>query len=300
MSSPLPAIDALGTRFRIEIFDDADQNRLDATSLSIKATLLLFESNYSRFRPDSYVSILNTTGILHSPTAEFLDLLQYGLQAYDRTDQVFNIMIGATLVARGYDSSYSFTASPHTDTIPNPHDVLTLQNNRITLSHGQIDLGGLGKGYVIDRIAEHLRQDCGFDYFLINGGGDMYGTSDQGEAITLFLEHPLETTTYLATTTIKNQGFAASSLHKRTWKSGGLTYTHIINTVESGTTDSRPDATFITALSAVDADIFATVALIMPPQSLATLTEREALGVATYTHRTQHLETNILFPVDVS
>ena len=300
MGTHLPAIDALGTRFRIEVFDDIPQNRLEAAHSSVKAILSQFENQYSRFRPDSYVSQLNTTGHLQSPAVEFLTLLRYGLDAYDRTDGVFNIMIGAKLVAQGYDQTYSFIATPHTNVIPNPHDMLVLTTDHITLSHGQLDLGGLGKGYVIDMIAKYLKHEFGFKYFLVNGGGDMYGTSDHDTPITLYLEHPLDTGTYLATTTIENRGFAASSPHKRTWTSGTKTYTHIIDTVKSIPETNQLDATFITAATAVDADMFATVGLIMSPESFAVIAARESLGMATYTHRGGFLEANSRFPVDVS
>lgn len=300
MGTHLPAIDALGTCFRIEVFDDVPQNHLEAAQSSVEVILSQFENQYSRFRTDSYLSQLNTTGHLQSPSFELLALLRYGLDAYDRTDGVFNIMIGATLIAQGYNNTYSFTALPHTDIIPDPHDVLILTADRITLSHGQIDLGGLGKGYVIDMVAKYLKHECGFKYFLVNGGGDMYGTSDHDTPITLYLEHPLDTGTYLATTTIQNQGFAASSPHKRTWTSGTKTYTHIIDTVKSIPETNQLDATFITAATAVDADMFATVGLIMSPESFAVIAARESLGMATYTHRGGFLEANSRFPVDVS
>ena len=300
MSHLLPTISALGTTWWIEIFDESTPDRLDTAHTSVQALLFKFEIRYSRFRADSNVSILNHTGLLLAPEPEFLELLHYGLAAYDRTEGIFNLMVGATLVASGYDSSYSFTAKPHTDTIPNPHQVLSLSPDQIALSAGMIDLGGYGKGYAIDVVAKYLREELGFKFFLVNGGGDMFGTSNHGESITLYLEHPLATKTYLATTTIFEQGFAASSPHKRAWKSSGKDYTHIIDTHKSKNIGDKPDAIFITAPSAVDADMFATTALIMSLADFTFIANRELLGVASYTDQTKRLEANERFRVDAS
>lgn len=282
MSVTLPTIGALGTSWWIEIFDDSNENRRHVIHDDCAAFLRNFEERYSRFKPASYISRLNAERTLTSPDPELITLLTFGCAQYKRTHGIFNIMVGSKLVESGYDATYSFTPSPSATPLQSPLAALRITTELITLEQGLVDLGGFGKGYAIDALAQLLKNKHQVSFFLINGGGDMYGTSNHGAPIEIYLEHPTTPNTYLATTTIWNQGFAASSLHKRAWESAGTTYTHIIDTTDSPRTN-RPDATFIKATTACTADIFATVALIAQPEDMNDFAENEALGVASFT-----------------
>ncbi len=296
MSHVLPTISALGTSWWIEIFDELPTERYTVIHDDCVAFLRRFETRYSRFKPDSLLSQLNTTGRFTNPDAEFQDMLTFGMAQYARTDGVFNIMVGEALVKTGYDAAYSFTATGTPAPIPNPNEVITVTPYEITLTVGTIDFGGFGKGYAIDHLVELLRTKHGIQYFLINGGGDMYATSDYDTPITIYLEHPTELNSYLEATTLQNQGFAASSPHKRSWKYAGKTYSHIVRTnpgVAALTTP--PDATFIKAQNTCDADIFATVALLITPTHLDKFADQEQLGVACFTAAENILTSNPAF-----
>ena len=271
--------EAIGTHFWIEISDEISDEQLAATKARSELLCSTFNQNYSRFRPDSQVSILNRERRLESPTEECRVLLQYGKELYLRSEGLFNPLVGHILEARGYDADYSFKAKDGADapSLCNPLTDLMISKNEITLTCGSLDLGGYGKGYLIDHIAEDFLTH-GIKHFLINGGGDMYGTSMRdGEAITIYLEHPTETSQYLMETTILNQGFAASSPFKRQWSDKERLYTHII--AES---EVPKLATFVKANNALDADAFATVALLLPEERLSTLASAENLALARF------------------
>ena len=283
MAQLLP-IDALGTQFWIEIWDDVPQATLDSVRDRVECLLFEFEQNYSRFKPDSYISRLNRDQVIHNPTSGFVNILEQGLAYFDMTGGILNMMVGEKLVASGYDADYSFQATNKPIEIPNPHDAITISANNITRHSGQIDIGGFGKGIAIDKVVLLLQTEFGLQYFLINGGGDMFGTSEHGHPITLYLEHPTQPQTYLGTTTIMNQGFAASSPHKRTWVHADTTYHHIIDTTPGSIqSHNKPDASFIIGNSATQADVFATVALLIDNRVLLQFAEKYELGVATFT-----------------
>jgi FAD:protein FMN transferase len=277
----LAPINALGTQFLIEIWDELGEATLEAARDRLEFLLSQFEHNYSRFKPDSCISLLNQQRVIENPTPEFVALLQQGIEFYDATGSILNLMIGEKIVAIGYDADYSFTPKVTPTVIPNPHEVLTITPEKITLTDGLIDIGGYGKGVAIDLLATTLQSEFKLQYFLVNGGGDIFGTSDHGTPITIYLEHPTEAETYLGTTTILNQGFAASSPHKRTWVHAGTVYNHIIDTVNSPSSAST-DASFIVAKSAVVADVFATVALLATPTQMDEFAKQQSLAVATF------------------
>ncbi len=277
--------EALGTRFYIEICDEVTPPTLADIIHDAGLFLSQFEAHYSRFLPDSLVSILNRERFLSHPDSEFIALLEYGQNLTKRTQGLFNMLLGKTLEARGYDSNYSFIpkdTKQENFAVPNPLTDLKIDSTTIHLANGNLDLGGFGKGYVIDLLTIYLKITHNLKYFLINGGGDMYATSNYGAPFTIYLEHPLETQTYLGTTEILNQGFAASSPHKRSWVHNGATYNHIIDTKPNYTNSKLCDASFIIARNCVEADAFATIALLVSEKELRDLAEENQLAYTTF------------------
>jgi len=190
------------------------------------------------------------------------------------------MLIGHTLEARGYGSSHYTQQKPYSDIAGNPVTEVAIDDNTVTLlGHTNIDIGGFGKGWMIDKLTTIFKEQFGLEQFLINGGGDMYATHHNGQSIEIFLEDPTKTNTILARTTIKNQGFASSSPHKRTWHTtagdtGTKQHTHIVSDVLQ-----LKDATYITANTAVDADVFATTFLQLDHQAMHKMANREKITI---------------------
>jgi FAD:protein FMN transferase len=271
--------EAIGTHWWIEIFDNITDEELETTKRRFELLSSEFNQKYSRFKSDSFVGILNRERRIETPSEEFCKLLSYGKQLSLRSGTLFNFLSGHILEARGYDADYSFEAKTDADTyqLCNPLTDLTITKDEIILTCGNVDVGGYGKGWLIDMFANDLKNH-NIPHFLINGGGDMYATSDaQGNGVLIYLEHPTETTTYLMETTIFHQGFAASSPFKRSWKSSEKIYDHVVT---KG--DTPQIASFVKASTAVDADAFATVAMLLPEASLPDLAIHERLAIARF------------------
>ncbi len=276
--------EALGTHWWIEIFDPLSDEQLHMVHDHMELFARAFNDAYSRFLPESLVSRLNRERTFVNPPLDFVTLLQTGQSLYTRTDGACNMLVGHILESRGYDATYSFIPSAEDVTgICNPLTDLSVTVECLTLTCGNIDLGGFGKGYLIDRMHETLR-GLGVEYFLINGGGDMYATSNCGEPVQIFLEHPLDSSLYIATTTLLNQGFAASSPFKRQWRSGGTIYTHIV-----GGESENLFASFTKARNATDADAFTKSCLLFSEEMLSVIKAREGVAFARFNHHTNEL-----------
>jgi len=246
----LPPIKALGTMWHIEVFDAVcNQEKLhtDCTKW-----LCEYEARYSRFLAHSWLSTLNKEKAFHSPDQQFIDLLQQSLEYYEKTNGIFNIAIGEKLVNAGYDATYSFTSGKQEIVVPELPKVLTVTNKKITLSGGQLDLGGIGKGYAIDALANYLQAEHGLSYFLINGGGDMYATSDNEQPIKIELAHPHDNTLSIGNLELHNSGFASSSPNLRAWLDSktGVTQNHLLTAGQK--------TSYIVSSSATEADVWAT------------------------------------------
>ncbi len=282
-------LSALGTGWWIELFDEGSQERREFLEEEIATLLRSIEARFSRFKTDSLVGILNRERSIRTSDEDLITLVGLGRDMYRKTKGRFNILIGDALVARGYDQDYSLTAQERDITIGNPLTDIEYENGEWQLTAGLLDLGGIGKGWAIDQVAGLLQRE-GVVEFLINGGGDMYGTTERGEPITLFLEHPTEPDTYLGTTIIMNQGFAASSSHKRRWQTKAGATSHIVGDQE------LVDASFVIAHDAVTADMFATTALLLPESEFVTLAGSQQIAYGLYTLNTGRFDSTPNFP----
>lgn len=163
----------------------------------------------------------------------------------------FNLFIKDALIRKGYGVG----ASPQSEEQSKESDFI-ITENEITLTGTQsIDLGGIGKGYLIDIIANIVRDTYHVEQFLINGGGDMYGTHDNGNAIVVYLQHPKDREMIIGSLAIKNQSFCSSSSYVRTWVKNGETKNHFV--AEGG--NEVWAASFVVGDTATVCDMLATV-----------------------------------------
>jgi len=262
VSNTLKPIHNLGTTWFIEIFDSITPKTLYDAEMRTESFLSSYNAAYSRFLSNSLITRLNTERTLHNPPDVLIDIIRIGQTWFQKTKGVFNILIEEELVRRGYDSNYSFKEKTTNKplTFADPLTDITLTSTSITLSRGRVDLGGYGKGYAIDRVADIL-QSIGVRYFLINGGGDIYATTDNGKPITIYLEHPTKEGVFLGETTLAHEAFASSSPYTRQWRGVTTTQNHLVQT-----NHATPDviASYVKANSAVEADILATTAALSP------------------------------------
>jgi thiamine biosynthesis lipoprotein len=98
-------------------------------------------------------------------------VLRFARQVSAASDGVFDVTVGDVLVRHGF-----LPASPTEDPRPREatwSDLFVLPGNRVWWRRpGRIDLGGIAKGYAVDRAIETL-QGHGVRGGLVNAGGDL-------------------------------------------------------------------------------------------------------------------------------
>ncbi len=179
---------------------------------------------------------------------------------YTPSMRKFTPLIGNTISDLGYDKEYSLT--PKEKIRPTPDFLETLRiidETHIELREETlIDLGGLGKGYFVDRIAEYLCEE-GVEEFLVNGSGDIAYQRRQG-VIRAGLEDPEDHSKVIGLVELTGKGaFCASSGSRRVWGK----YHHTIDP-DTHTSPTEIRATWVQAESAVLADALATCLFLIP------------------------------------
>jgi thiamine biosynthesis lipoprotein len=204
--------EGLGTKWKVcvdEVFSTEFKQ-------AIKKKADRFEQIYSRFIESSTLCQLNKNK--QNPievSAELINMLELGLRLEKLTESNFSLNIGSLMEAYGYDSSYSFKTDEKK--IKNYQKGKFWLKNKWLYRKGDVclDLGGIGKGYLVDKMASYLDK-LGVRYYLISAGGDIFATSKRdGGAWRVAIEHPMETDKAVGVVELKNQALASSSAERR-------------------------------------------------------------------------------------
>lgn len=212
--------DGLGTHWQILI--NQEEIPFDLFSL-VKEMVAQFEQQYSRFLPESEVGLIGRSKKMKlTVSPDLANMLRFGLVLNKLTDGAFDLNIAAMLEDYGYDSDYSFVKKEPTDHLGDFE-----LSGKILIKRGMVklDLGAVGKGYLIDLIAKFLQQK-GITSFLINGGGDIYATTKaDDQPWQAAIEHPAYPDRAVGIVELRNQALATSSPQKRKYRD----FHHILN-----------------------------------------------------------------------
>ena len=136
----------------------------------------------------------------------------------------------------------------------------------------KLDLGGIAKGYVVDRMIRIL-EESGVSAGLINAGGDIYtfGKKPGGNDWIIALRHPRMNKT-IVLDTISLPAVATSGDYERYFINDGVRYHHILDPSKGYPARGCISATVWTN-TAMDADILATAIFVLGPQKGLKLAE---------------------------
>jgi thiamine biosynthesis lipoprotein len=128
---------------------------------------------------------------------------------------------------------------------------------------GAIDLGGIAKGWLADRLAERLGANV-----LVNFCGDLYarGGGESGEGWPVGFGDK--------TLLLKDLGAATSGTRKRAWPGGH----HLIDPRTGRPAESDLSEVSVLASTATDAEIYAKVALLLGSRDAPTWLEPRSPG----------------------
>jgi thiamine biosynthesis lipoprotein len=250
----------------------------DDILLDVQYLFASFEKRLSRFYPASELSKLNNEqqeSIPVSPTLQ--NAIEVALWAAETTGGLYDPTILTNLEKAGYDRSFEkitqtvpLSASAPRPCAPTPLHPFSFRSVHLNRAIGvihkpvdlRLDLGGMGKGWTVDRAADRLQ---GLGPFLINAGGDIFAYhSPLGQAgWEVDLIHPQKPDLFMAKLRLHHQALATSTIAKRRWQHNGQMMHHLIDP-RTGL-PAQTDALSVTVVTdrTVTAEIYAKVALIL-------------------------------------
>ena len=204
--------EAIGTQWTIDTHDPLT----DGERAAVLALIEDFDREWSRFREDSTVSALASGGSRALPAdADAMFAVYDDLGA--ATDGAVNPLVGVSLEALGYDTSYSLRPG---DPISAPRDwrrVVSTGAGALTVSQpALIDVGAIGKGRLVDLVLEYL-EDARPGSLTVDAGGDIR-CSHTHERIGL--EHPYDPTRIIGFVHLADAALCASATNRLAWGDG--------------------------------------------------------------------------------
>jgi len=231
------------------------------------------EARFSRYRQDNIVHRINTSaGQPVEVDDETALLLDYADRCHALSEGRFDITSGVLRRVWRFDGS---------DRLPEPAAIAALlpligwdkvlwQRPRLTLPAGmEIDFGGIGKEYAVDRSALLLQAETRSS-FLINYGGDLFasGARHNGRGWQVGLDDPSGTGQgSVGGLEIKRGGVATSGDARRFLLRSGIRYGHILDPRTGWPVPDAPRSVTVVAATCLEAGMLSTFAMLMGKQA---------------------------------
>lgn len=267
---------AMNTDVIALVVAETSQSAVATAALArVEALFAKVEAALSRFRPTSELSTLNrSAGQRFAASPLLFEAVDRAVRAARETAGVFDPTVLGALVAAGYDRSFELLATSSAAAAPSPRPSagtwreieLDRRHQTIRLPAGcGIDLGGIGKGWTVDRATELL---SGFAGFAIDAGGDIFagGTQKDGSPWSVGVADPDHPERDLLSFVVRDAAVATSSTARRRWQQAGRPQHHLIDPRTGQPAQSGVVSATVLAESVARAEVLAKVALILGPE----------------------------------
>jgi thiamine biosynthesis lipoprotein len=266
-----------------EVLSDTD-DRDEALALLDEARdeALRIERKFSRYREDGVVHAIHAAeGAPVEVDDETAQLIDYAALCHEESGGRFDITSGVLRRAWTFDGGSRVPTQQTIDALLPlvGWQRVTWERPRLTLPQGmEIDLGGIGKEYAVDRAAARMaaRTRCAF---LVNFGGDLYASGPQrgGRPWIVGVDDPERTGRAVTHRIDLPVGGLATSGDARRWvMHRGQRLGHILDPRTGWPVAGAPRAVTVLAPTCLEAGTLATFAILCGPEARHFL---EAQGV---------------------
>jgi thiamine biosynthesis lipoprotein len=262
----------MGTRCVVELWaaDVADGERAIA---AVFADMRQVDSMMSTYKPESELSKVNAEGAQHpvAVSPELYDVIAVSMQYSALSKGVFDV----TYASVGYLYDYRRHVHPDDAAIraalpgidyrnvlldPKAHTVAFEKPGM------RIDLGGIAKGFAVDRGIGILKAR-GFGRAMVNAGGDSRIIGDRfGKPWVIGIRDPDNRDKVVMRIPLTDTAFSTSGDYERFFDEGGVRYHHIIDPKTGKSPHSVRSATII-ASSATRTDGLSKTVFILGPKA---------------------------------
>lgn len=292
MQAPKPApprlvsigIPSMGSELRLSVWT-ADESAAQAASEAISKELLRLENAMSTWKESSEIQQLNAAAGKNAVpvSAEIRDLLRTAREISEWTHGKFDVTWGAMSGLWKFDYQNQDGSIPDAGEIERRRKLIDYRELDIDEKAGTAflrregmiaNLGGIGKGYAVDRARDMLLQR-GFHDFMIQFGGDMYVAGKVNDhPWRLGIQDPRGAADKIfASLELSDSTFSTSGDYERFFIKDGRRYHHILDPTTGQPTEDSRSVTIVTK-NATIADGLSTGVFILGPEAGMALIEK--------------------------
>ena len=244
------------------------------------------ERKLSRTIAASDIAKINEAGGEWTPVSnDTLELIQKGIEYSELSDGDFDITVGGITELWDFHAAEGKEKLPDADALKKAAEhidyrKIEIDGDKVRLKdpESKIDLGGIAKGYIGDKMAE-LLESSGISSAIINLGGNVIciGGKSEEEDFVIGVEAPFsDRTEIVGKVNSRDKTLVTSGIYERKMKIGGKVYHHILNSKTGWPVETDLDAVTLIADKGRSADIDAlsTICLIKGGEEGVALIEK--------------------------
>ena len=262
---------AMAAENEVQLHCDDAQRAAGAASAAIDEVKRI-ESKYSRYLPESVVSRINANAGAAAVEIdlETRTLLDFAQAAHQESGGLFDATSGVLRRAWRFDRDRvpeDGELAPLLALIGWQHVERTQRGVRLARAGMELDFGGFGKEYAVDRAAAMLSSH-GMRSALVNLAGDLLALGPQadGEPWQVGIQHPRKPRTLIARLPLTAGAIATSGDYERFIEVDGVRHSHVLDP-RTGRAVRGYQSVTVHAGSCLVAGSAATIAMLMGEQA---------------------------------
>jgi len=248
------------------LIESGDAGSAGALLKLVAAEALRLERKFSRYRDDNVTFRINhSAGEVIRVDDETARLLDFAEQLYTISDGLFDVTSGVLRRVWNFDGGDRVPAQDQIDKLMPAigWDKVVWRKPELQLRPGmEIDLGGIGKEYAVDRCVQLAREQSGASV-LVNFGGDLAITRARNDGERWRIgRSPSRADAPIAVIDLESGALATSGDTHRYLLCNGRRYSHILNPKTGWPVEDPPHAVSVAAPTCIEAGMLSTLALL--------------------------------------
>jgi len=258
----------MGTRCYVELWADEPAKGNDAID-AVMAELRRIDSLMSHYKPESQLSQINQYANERPVQVdkELFDLIRLSTHYSQITEGAFDITYASVGYLYNYPQHIRPTEAQIRQALPAVNwrnMLLDEEHHTVRFEHPgmRIDLGGIGKGYAVDRGIDVLKAR-GIARALVTAGGDSRIIGDRmGRPWLVAIRHPDNPSKVVTRIPLSDSAVSTSGDYERYFDEDGVRYHHIIDP-RTGHSASKVRSATILAPTATQTDGMSKTAFVL-------------------------------------
>jgi thiamine biosynthesis lipoprotein len=230
----------MGTTFSV-VLNGEDRSHLERTARAAIAEAQRLDALFSNYKTDSELSRVNRLAADGpvSVSAELFALLAACTDYSRSSGGAFDVTVGPLMKVWGFYRGEGELAPATEVTRVLPlvgmrHVLLDRAARTVRFDrHGvEIDLGGIGKGYAVDRMAEIVRNQSVVSAFISAGGSSIFAigrSPDEKRGWRVAIRDPRDPHRAAAELFLENESLSTSGTAEKFFRANGRVYSHVMD-----------------------------------------------------------------------